>query len=180
MLKIYTLFTITLFICMACMPAKKNKLVSVEPQCLKSQSQCIVETKFGKVSVLFNKGKVFTEEPFNIYLMLEDINVREQSLVQNKKAKLTYKISKINSYMEGKEMFMGKIPVMFSPSGQDNMLATEALLGSCSQKQMVWRLWLTVLFEINNQSTTDNAVKESYPNDINQETFFIDFTSNRF
>jgi hypothetical protein len=45
---------------------------------------------------------------------------------------------------------------------------------------MVWRLWLTVLFEINNQSTTDNAVKESYPNDINQETFFIDFTSNRF
>ena len=76
-------------------------------------------------------------------------------------------------------MFMGKIPVMFSPSGQDNMMVTEALLGSCSQKQMVWRLWLTVLFEINNQSTTDNAVKESYPNDINQETFFIDFTSNR-
>jgi len=174
MLKIYTLFAATIFILIACTPSKKNTTVSVEPQCIKSQSKCSVETKFGKVNILFNKDKVFTEDPFNIYLMLEDKYLVKERLVKNKEPNVKYNISSVKGYMEGQEMFMGKIPVMFSPFRQENLMVAETLLGSCSKEKMVWRLWLTVFFETNNGNTTDNKQK-----DADQKTFFIDFISSR-
>jgi hypothetical protein len=175
MLKIYTLLTVIILILIACTPTKKSTSLSVDPQCLKSQSKCAVETKFGKVNVLFNKDEILTEDPFTIYLILENKNLIKEDLVKSKEPNVKYKISKIESYMEGNEMFMGKIPVIFSSAREDNVMIAESLLGSCSEKQMVWRLWLTVFFEINNESATNNKYKEAY-----QETFFINFTSRRF
>jgi hypothetical protein len=174
MLKIYTLLTIIIVTLIACTPSKKSPSLPVEPQCLKNQSKCAVETQFGKVNILFDKDKVLTEDPFNIYLMLEETNSVKERVVKNKKPKVKYKIFKINSYMEGKEMFMGKIPIVFSPSRQKNVMVAKTLLGSCSEEKMVWRLWLTVFFDIDNENITNNKQKDVY-----QETFFIDFISSR-
>jgi hypothetical protein len=180
MFKIYTLFMVIIVNLAACIPAKNNQTTYTVPQCLKSQSQCVVQTKYGKVEVLFNRDNVLTETPFNIYLKLDKLDKLEEKNVikapSNKAtdAKLNYKIAQIKSYMEGKEMFMGKIPVFFAPSAQDNILVAQTLLGSCAKEQMVWRLWFTVFFEKINASTAEIQDKKSY-----QDTFFIDFTSNR-
>ena len=177
MLKIYTLLTMIIVTLMACTPSKKSETFSVDPQCLKNQSKCVVETKFGKVHILFNKNKILTEDPFNIYLMLEDLNLVKDRLVKNNKPKVKYKFSTISSYMEGKEMFMGKIPIMFSSSNQENVMVAETLLGSCSEEKMVWRLWLTFFFDIDNENITDNI--DNKHKAVYQETFFIDFISSR-
>lgn len=45
----------------------------------------------------------------------------------------------INARIEGRDMFMGIIPVRFSPQGQ-----AEVIYGSCSSNYMVWRLFVTI------------------------------------
>lgn len=177
MLKIQPLFLMTIFLLVACSPASKDKVESTAPQCLKSQSKCFVETKFGRVEILFNQEKVLTEIPFKIYLKVAQINKAKEHVVkaEHEVNKLSYKISQVKSYMEGREMFMGKIPVFFSSSKQGKVMIAETLLGSCSAEKMVWRLWFTLFFENNNASISNIEDKESL-----QETFFIDFTSSRF
>ncbi len=160
MLKIQTVTLLFLLTLLACTPVKKNKLTVLPPQCLASQSKCSIETQFGHIDVLFNRNKILTEVPFSIYLKLVNDEILNE-----------YKILQVKAYMEGKEMFMGKIPVFFSHVEQKNTLVAETLLGSCSEEQMVWRLWLTVFFE-------EETDKKSTGN--LQETFFIDFTSSRF
>ena len=164
MAKFYPVFFLFLSMLTACTPAIKKTPVTVIPQCLESQSQCVVETQFGKIEVLFNRNKILTEVPFTIYLKF----INEDS------AK-AYKIAQVKAYMEGKEMFMGKIPVFFSVTEQKNTLMAETLLGSCSEEQMVWRLWLTVSSEEQLNNKEEASDKKSA-----EETFFIDFNSSRF
>lgn len=185
MLKIHTLFATIIFLLIACTPVTKKKPLVVPPQCLKSQSKCFIETEFGLIEILFNQEKILTEVPFKIYLNLvkgdlDKDHLFQDDLTENELVKKIptvprFQISKIKSYMEGKEMFMGKIPVMFQLTTQENALVAETLLGSCSEEQMVWRLWLTVFFEKLDGSISDISNKERH-----QKTFFIDFTSSRF
>jgi hypothetical protein len=72
-------------------------------------------------------------------------------------------------YMEGKTMFMGKIPLFFNKEVKKNSayFLAQTMLGSCSEDKMIWRLWLTIENKV--------ASKSKVPT-----TFFIDFHSTRF
>jgi len=123
--------------------------LTVKPHCLISQSDCVINNVFGKISVLFDVEKVVTEHAFNIIIK------SEKDIVD----------LKVTGYLEGKEMFMGKIPLFFQKNDSGNYI-TETYLGSCSEEKMVWRMWLTF---------TDSSGN----NNNRKETVFIDFTSSR-
>ena len=93
--------------------------------------------------------KVKTELPFFIELA---------QLPQQEPMK---SITNATAYLEGRDMFMGKVPVFFETIGKKNIYVAESLLANCSEEQMVWRLWITV--ELAGKS----------------KTFFVDFTSQR-
>jgi len=137
--------------------------------CLTSQSQCQINTEFGDFEVTFAQTKVVgnkaaasapdkilqhirTELPFSI--VFKAINQSE----------ISAKISTVSGHLEGKDMFMGKVPVFFNKEEQGDKFTALSLLASCSEDIMVWRLWLTVTL----------ADKES-----SEQTFFIDFESIR-
>lgn len=153
------LFIFTLLACHPIQQAsqKKNTQLKSPFMCLASQSRCEVITDFGAFTIQFSgqidAGKIKTELPFEIQLIL-NAKVKDSTL------------KSVSSYLEGKTMFMGKIPVFFQMSEQrKNSIIAESLLASCSEEVMVWRLWFTVEIE-----QADQIIKEN---------FFIDFDSKR-
>lgn len=153
------LFIFNLLACKPAQQASQNKdTVSQVPfTCIESQSRCEVITDVGTFTLSFsgqiNGGKVVTELPFQIQLILEPL-VTDSQLVS------------VNSYLEGKSMFMGKIPVFFQAlEGSGNITRAETLLVNCSEETMTWRQWFAI--EIRQGSQT---VKQD---------FFIDFDSQR-
>ncbi len=141
-------------------PLAANK---IKPQqqvpftCLSSQSQCEINSEFGYFKIQFSgeieQGRIKTEMPFQIKLKYDAKNEK-------------YKLNKVSSYLEGKSMFMGKIPVFFqSDEKTGNIMIAETLLASCSEELMSWRLWLQldIIFE----------------DKIKQQTMFVDFESKR-
>jgi len=123
--------------------------------CLTSQSNCVVQTKFGRFNIQFSgevpQERIKTELPFQIQVKFDA--TRE-----------TYQLKSISSYLEGKTMFMGKIPVFFQ-TNKSNTIVAESLLASCSEEVMTWRLWFQV-----------EVIAEG---EIQQQDFFIDFDSER-
>lgn len=155
-----------LFLVSACNPVtEKNSNTSANmqvAQCISSQSQCEVNTSVGSFSIKFSQqklvNKVKTELPFSIELsQLPMKPVIEQANSQDKQASITH----VSAYLEGKDMFMGKVPVFFEQIDKGNNYLAQSLLASCSEEFMVWRLWVTVM------------VAEQ------KQTFFVDFTSQR-
>ncbi len=118
--------------------------------CLQSQSRCQVDTDIGQFQVRFsqqssdkNSNKeteqhVITELPFIIEVSFSPIGERT--------------LGQVNAHLEGKDMFMGKIPVFFKPAtstsdptlNNKRVFIGESLLASCSAEIMTWRLWLNV------------------------------------
>ena len=125
--------------------------------CLTSQSECEVASELGNFSIQFSgqveQGRIKTELPFSIQLKFSE-------------SKQVYQLKGVSSYLEGKDMFMGKIPVFFQlEKNVSNTMVAETLLASCSEEIMTWRLWFQV----------DIVVA----GDIQQHSFFIDFDSQR-
>jgi len=125
--------------------------------CLSSQNQCEINSEFGLFSIQFSgqneQGRIKTEMPFQIQLQFDANNEK-------------YQLKKVSSYLEGKTMFMGKIPVFFQLDEiMDNVMVAETLLASCSAELMTWRLWfkLEILAE----------------GEIKQQNIFVDFESKR-
>lgn len=129
-----------------CLP-KNQQSTFIEPHCLNSQSQCLIKTDISDFDILFNVKTVITEQEFNIIIKNNSLN---ENLV-------------INGFIEGKDMYMGKIPLFFQKNDKQIYIAT-TMLGSCSEEEMIWRMWLTV---------TDKLKKEE------TQKFFIDFKSYR-
>lgn len=149
---------VCLFNVLACNPVEKKSPKSEKEipfLCLSSQSSCDIDTELGKFSVNFSgkteQGKLKTELPFQIQVQLVTSD--------NKK------LVSIDSYLEGKSMFMGKIPVFFNDSLTVNTKQAESLLASCSDEIMTWRLWLDI--------------KVSSGNEVKAQKVFIDFDSIR-
>jgi len=151
-----------LFNLVACNPAQKasqNKSASkVAPfSCLSSQNQCDVTTDLGVFTVEFSgqteQGKVKTELPFHIQLTF-NASMKDSQ------------IKSVNSYLEGKSMFMGKIPVFFEQGEKNsNVMRAETLLVNCSEEIMTWRQWF--------------AVEVDQGGEVVTQDFFIDFDSKR-
>ncbi len=157
-----TLIIIFTFNLLACEPVQLASKKTAEEQekiftCLPSQSQCEINSEFGRFNIQFSgqvsQGKIKTELPFQIQIQFDAIDE-------------SYKLKTVMSYLEGKDMFMGKIPVFFESDQQKaNIMVAESLLASCSEEQMTWRLWVEVeVFKGNKAS---------------QQRFFIEFDSQR-
>ena len=164
LMRLSIIFFVILLSCIACQPVKKasvnpNKLNS--PECIDDQSNCVISTKVGDFSVLFNVKKVTTEIPFTIFVQYLG----------------TKQIKTIDAYMEGINMFMGKIPLFFEDNAEKNsplhtntaeskpLYSAKTMVVACAEPNMKWRLWFTVqLFDQDQQKTT-------------KQQFFVDFAS---
>ena len=133
--------------------SKKINEPARKMQCIEQQSQCFFDVAEGRVDVLFDVDKIIAEQAFNIsvnYTGAETINT-------------------VSGYMEGVDMFMGKIPLFLEKSintdstGSVKAVSTgtiadyaesmsqdytqafqgEVLVGSCSAEKMTWKIWLT-------------------------------------
>ena len=149
----------------ACKPVieqdSANTLKPLVPLCIASQSQCQVNTELANLSIKFSQqqlsDKVKTELPFFIELAELTQSAEPPQVEQVTKQSIT----NISAYLEGKDMFMGKVPVFFEQTAKAGVYLAQSLLASCSDEQMVWRLWITA--DISGQT----------------QTFFVDFTSQR-
>ncbi|MGL1956760.1 MAG: hypothetical protein OCD00_05525 [Colwellia sp.] len=149
----------------ACKPATINVQPKLNPQCLVSQSECTVTTPVGQFTVKFSvkpeHGKVLAEIPF--YIVFDAKNN-------------TVAINELSGYLEGVDMFMGKVPVFFTQDEENKYFIAETLLGSCSEDIMTWRLWLTVTTHSTQESLEVKFEKKAQQS----QTFFIDFDSHKY
>jgi hypothetical protein len=161
-LKIISIFSISLLIS-GCKPATVQKhdiSQKISPShCIESQSQCEINTKLANFSLKFSQlqlsGKIKTELPFIIELSGSPVIDSKVSEIQ------TLGITNVSAYLEGRDMFMGQVPVFFEKVDESNVFQAQSLLANCTEEQMVWRLWVTVESEEGTQN------------------FFVDFTSQR-
>lgn len=158
MIKIVIVF-LTIFNLLGCNPVKqasnKESSESTVPfHCLKSQSRCEVMTEPGRISITFSgnetQGKLKTELPFQIQFSLG-------SIPEN------YQVTTVVGHLEGKSMYMGKIPVFFEK--EKKVWIAQSLLASCAEEVMTWQLHIK--FEM----LADGKK--------HQQGFFIDFDSVR-
>jgi hypothetical protein len=159
----------------ACTPDSKpgSKTVQKIPpaQCIESQSQCEITTELSTFSLKFSQIKltnnIKTELPFTLELrqQINDLNTltsaQQADATKPNENSNQVNITKVSAYLEGRDMFMGKVPVFFEKSKESQTYTAESLLANCTEEQMVWRLWLTVESEGESQN------------------FFVDFTSQR-
>ena len=103
--------------------------------------------------------KIRTEEPFQIKIMLQN---------QMQQAELLH----VSSHLEGKNMYMGKIPLFFTQNKSQNNHTATTMLGSCTDKEMMWLLQLTV------KSKSVNQIDKRIVAD--EEHFTVEFTSTRY
>ena len=116
--------------------------------CLSLDKQCQMDlADDGQLHIYFDTQQIITETPFTaVFHYIGDNN-----------------IAHIRGYLEGVDMYMGKIPLLvdrFSGENSDpfkqqlhstQVFTALLLLGSCSKKNMTWRMHLTI-------ETTNNHV----------------------
>lgn len=126
----------------------ENPPVLAQPICISTQSSCFVETPVGRFHIDFDQESPRAETPFNLFVRYQgDGN-----------------ISAVEGHMEGVDMFMGKIPLIFdAKDGQDSTFYARTMFGSCSLKEMRWRIILNANIEYNGS--------------ITNQSFFIEFVS---
>lgn len=110
-----------------CQPSEVAHVNLDKPVCLSSQSECTVNTVVGTFAVSFNQTAPKAENPFEIHIE----HSGEQTL------------NGVSGYLEGVDMFMGKIPLFFTKKEtRDNgnsVFIAQAMFGSCSLKTMKWK-----------------------------------------
>lgn len=155
---IVILFTFNLLACEPVQLASQKKESQKKPFiCLSSQNQCDINSEFGRFNIQFSgqveQGRIKTELPFQVQLKFD-------------MAKQGYQLKNVTSYLEGKSMFMGKVPVFFKLNEKNsNVMIAETLLANCSEEIMTWRLWLQI----------DIVIADT----VKQQSVFIDFESER-
>ena len=125
MAKKHTLIIIVLMMLTACQPDPKTIDLYQPPGCISGQSSCLISTHSGDVQLGFNVKYLLAENPFEMHL-----------------SQVSPDLTVSAAYMEGVDMFMGKIPLFFKQQANGHWVA-ESMFGSCAQKQMTWRVWLT-------------------------------------
>lgn len=140
----------------ACEPSAPIHAKYVSPQCIPSQSRCFVETTIGRFDIMFDLVEIKSETEFHV-------SVKYQG---------NLKLKAIKGYIEGKNMFMGKIPLFFKQAQNADDYMAPLMLASCSESEMTWVLWLTV------ESIENNLIlKEANASQAKRTTFFIEFDS---
>lgn len=97
------------------------------PMCIDGQSHCVISLKGIEVTVKFNRDRLVAEQSFKVTVEISAPN----------------RIDSISAYMEGEDMYMGKIPLLFEKTAI-NQFSADGLFGSCGQAKMTWRVWLFI------------------------------------
>ena len=134
----YTLKMLIISAVLGCSPTQENSFLLSEPSCIEGQSQCKILTSLGEITIAFDQAYLVAEQAFNIY-----VSTSNDSLIVD------------SGYMEGEDMFMGKIPLFFQlgtptdkvPRSEDNsstarVFSAQGFFGSCSEDKMQWRVFL--------------------------------------
>lgn len=100
-----------------------QKVQYIEPRCLSGQTQCYFDSEFGQFSILFNVERALAERPFNVIVQLD-----------------TPQNINISGHIEGRDMYMGKIPLIFD-SKKEMSYKAKVQFGSCGREKMIWRMW---------------------------------------
>ena len=155
MSKVYYIIIFLLGTLFGCQPVT-NDVSEVDTLRCVNANPCRINTDVGTFIITFDTPMVITEESFSIKL-----SYQASPIILEKELK----ISAIDAFLEGKHMYMGKIPALFHLTEQDQSFAATLLLGRCSASSMVWRLSISV--RLMNKITNKPLV----------ESFHIDFTS---
>jgi len=162
---------------------QSDEVTVIEPKCLPSQSTCHLEMDFADISIGFSQ-----QLPLPVMNQSGDEHIlaeREFVVVSTFAIDEGIKIDAVTAYMEGKDMFMGKVPLLFSlkessPKNSSQPIeggeqkvnnivsySAESLLANCTEELMVWRIWFSVTYF--RQGLTEQQ----------NQRFFIDFTAKR-
>ncbi|WP_286268747.1 hypothetical protein [Thalassotalea hakodatensis] len=126
----------------SCTDHKPEK--TINPICIDGQSACVVEVLNNQVDLKFNRQRLVAETPF--IMRVDSSNNSE--------------IIKVTGYMEGENMYMGKIPLMFN-ADKEGYYEAQGFVGSCGNTGMQWRIWITVTNNAE-QSETFSITVPSY------------------
>lgn len=107
---------LTTLLLAACNPQDKSKIMLDDKKtrtttCIAQQSQCQFDLASGQVQVLFDVEKIVAEQSFNMVLNYRGVET----------------LTKISGYLEGVDMFMGKIPLFIDARAPEPWLNDKAL-----------------------------------------------------
>ncbi|MDO6426890.1 hypothetical protein Q4489_07710 [Thalassotalea sp. 1_MG-2023] len=125
--KMYRNFFLTFIFLMLVSCTDHKPEVAIKPICIEGQSACVVEALQSQIQLTFNQQRLVAETPF---IMRIDSNNNDE-------------IIKVQGYMEGENMYMGKIPLIFIANSKGYYEA-QGFVGSCGYKDMQWRIWITI------------------------------------
>jgi len=136
--------------------------------CTAFQSPCYIENVVGRFDIYFLSDKLKAEEPFKVAVkysphkeLIDTYKIGKQIDTSLENLQLI----KLTGYMEGKDMFMGKIPVLFEKN--KNLFVANTVVSACHTNKMVWKLILTAELE-------DSANKR-----VSSLPFVIEFEASR-
>jgi len=112
----FFLTVLTTMLLTACSPQEKSKIILADKKtrdlkCIALQSHCQFDLASGQVQVLFDVDKIVAEQSFNMVL-----NYRGAKT-----------LTKISGYLEGVDMFMGKIPLFIDSLAPEAFFSDQAL-----------------------------------------------------
>ena len=124
--------------------APPNKVVKayISPICIETQAPCALTNDTGEYSLAFDVAHVMSETPFHYYLTYQG----------------EHKFIGAQGYVEGKNMYMGKIPVFFESTSNNSTFKGNGLLGSCSEDIMQWNLHIVV--KLRHSQTQEEITKK--------------------
>lgn len=144
-------FIVILF---GCKEPSINQVNQVKPQCLSSQSNCIININKNAFSVLFNVKEVTPEDSFSIIIPLSTLASKYSSNdlpIKNSSSDIlgdnVVSIISINGHIEGINMYMGKIPLFFEHKKE--AFIANVMVGSCTEENMKWRLLFKIRYQLN-------------------------------
>ena len=149
-------------------PAETEHYSNEELSCSAFQSPCYIENLVGRFDIYILSDELKAEEPFKVAVqysphkeLIDTYKIDKQIDTSLENLQLT----KLTGYMEGKYMFMGKIPVMFNK--HEKVFVANTLVSACHQDKMICKLILTAELE--------NSVHKQ----INSLPFVIEFEASR-
>lgn len=147
----FCFFSLFFILLVGCNKKQINNENQSKPHCLSSQNHCTITIENKRFPVLFNVNEVIPEQLFSIIIpslsALQPTNTVIENLQGIDENKV--EIIAISGYLEGINMYMGKIPLFFN-SRAENFIA-DVMVGSCSEENMKWRLLFTIKYELNNE-----------------------------
>ena len=141
----------------ACSPQEKvNPTVGVQSvrtaQCIAQQSQCQFDLAGGRVQVLFTVDRIVAEQAFNMVLNYQGAQA----------------LTSVSGYLEGVNMYMGKIPLFIEESFPNNRTNNKKLDNLTPEQIDITQLKVESEFDSTFESTieSETASKQVFQTEV--------------